>query len=769
PVGPIPLACRRPGGGEAGPLRAGVATGDLYAPIGTSMGGYGSRPGPSHPYAVAMGGSTGYIDRLDVKALALDNGETRLVIARIPAAGASEALYRTVLDRVCEQSGVDLTGRLWLSATHSHSGPSHFLPIPPLLGGTGTDTFDRAFIARSADSIAAVIAASMRALEPAKLDATVVEPFDPDNRFSRDRRCANDPPTYKEDRLFFARVDRADGTPLAAIVSFPSHGVWMGRTVMSADIPGQIEGGLQDTFDVPVEAMFLPGPGGDANPSATPRGQDDEQGMEWHRRTVGPALRDVWDALEPTDDVALGAALRPLSASREAIGYSPGEFGYYEEFTGQFHEYAQGAFYCGSGDVWSELPWLEEHGSIIDCADPSTAMQDGYYGCALPILWIEPWWATTLNEPEVGAFRIGDHVLAFLPGELTAFLSKRLRDGLGAATGLDPDLIATVGYTNGYQGYLLTEWDWLQGGYEASMNYWGPKYGDWLADACVETAAELVLAGSPPIVPEPPLPRYPWPDWLPTGYERAENVGAIVAQPAATYRRFETVSFSWAGAFGGAPSPHVALERETARGFEPMLRADGRALTDASFETVLEDAPDPDYDARRFPSPRTHRMTIRWELTADAPLGRFRWSVTGTNWNGQAMEPYAVASDAFEILHAESLRAEISVTHLGGDDYRIACDGWWPPNPEGYRLRHLDFHANEWSPVAPGSATATIAVDGGTTETIALAPTADGHFDATFTMTQHGHAHTARVLAGDLADAYGNTNGEDSNAAEFGE
>ncbi|MCC6159107.1 MAG: hypothetical protein IT350_13750 [Deltaproteobacteria bacterium] len=105
---------------------------------------------------------------------------------------------------------------------------------------------------------------------------------------------------------------------------------------------------------------------------------------------------------------------------------------------------------------------------------------------------------------------------------------------------------------------------------------------------------------------------------MPDGYERAENVGAIVEQPAATYRRFETMTFSWAGAFGGAPSPRVALERETDRGFEPVLRADGRPLTDASFETVLEDAPDPDYDAHRFPAPRTHRMTIRWELTADA-------------------------------------------------------------------------------------------------------------------------------------------------------
>lgn len=757
-----PWPCVPPVSGPRTALQAGVAVGDLYAPIGGSMGGYGSRPGPEHPYALAMGASTGYFGKPNVKAVALDNGETRLVIARISAAGVSEYLYREVLNQVCETAGVDLTGRLWLSATHDHSGPAHYIPVPVILGGVGTDVFDRNYTRRIAASIAATIRQSLDGLEPAALATTVETPFDPLDTWSADRRCNNDPPRYKEDRLFLARLDRADGSPLAALVSFPDHGVWMGNTRMSTDLPGAIEEGFQKTFADRIEAFFLQGPTGDVNPSATPHGHNDEQGMEWHAQSISPVLRAVYDDLHPTTDVDLGMATRPLHVSREEIGYAADEFGWRSAWSGEFHPYPDGAFYCGSPDVWASLPYLGDHGSVVDCNEPSTQLVDGYYGCVLPLWFIDAWWTWALNPTEVAAVKLGDTLLALIPGELTSWLAKRLRENLSVATGIPDDRLATFGYSNGFQSYLLTEWDWLQGGYETSMNMWGPKYGDWLVDRDVELAVAL-LAGEAPVYPEPAPPSVPWPDFLPTGFETAEAPGDALEQVQATYRRFETVSFSWAGGFTGVDFPQVAFERESGGEFAPVLLPGDRPLTDQCLEVRLDYEAVPGYDELPFPASRTHRYTIRWELTADTPPGRYRLRVQGHTWTGAETVEYETLSATFEVQESDQVQArDLTVVALGGEEFEIRCDAFWPPNPDGYRLRHPDYGSAEWSAVTGGQAVATIEVEGGHTETVDLTADALGRFTGTWRRTQTGLPHTVIVYAGDLSDGFGNSNEADT-------
>lgn len=758
----FPAACAPPEQRERGPLSAGVAVGDLYAPIGSSMSGYGARPGPAHPYAVMMGGSTGYYGKPDVKSLALDNGEERIVIARVAVSGVSEYLYRRVLSQICERGGVDLTGRLWLSATHSHSGPSHFTPIPVILGGVGTDVFDRPFAERLARSIADGVIESMNRMEPASLAATIVSPFDPDDTWSHDRRCHNDPPKYKEDRLFMARVDRADGSPLAALFGFPIHGVWMGKTLMSTDLPGAIERGFEDTFDRPVTTFFLQGPAGDVNPSTTPHSHDDEQGMEWHARSLAPVLRGHYDDLVPVADVALGMATRPLSISRESIGYGDDEFGRVDLVTHEFVPYADGAFYCGAPDVWAELSYFEEHGSIIDCGNPGTVLVDGYLGCVLPILFVDEWWTWAMNPTEVADVRLGDFLLALIPGELSSWLSRRLRDNLTAATGLSEDRVATFGYSNGFQGYLLTEWDWMQGGYETAMNSWGPRFGDWLVDRNVELAQTLLSAEGPEIYPEPSHAVLPLPDMLPTGYETSESPGRRLDNPAPSYRRFETVSFAWAGGFSGVDSPRVKFEKWDGDSFEPVLRSNGAAMTDGGMDTVLTAAPTPDYTTRRFPSRRLHRYAIAWELTADTPLGRYRLRVDGQSWDGAAVQPYEVVSESFEIFESDAVRVtDLSVEDLGDGDYHVSCAADWPPNPGGYRLRHPDYGSSEWAPIPGGRATATIELDGGGEEPFDLAFVDEGRFEGIWHGGPDASPIAVKVQAGSVADLYGNVGAVD--------
>ncbi len=755
-----------PGGGDLTQLFAGVAVGDLYAPVGISMGGFGLREGEWHPLATVMGGSTGYIDRLNVKAVTLDNGQDRLVIVRAPVVFISAILYGKVLNRVCELTGLDLREKLWLSGTHTHSGPSHFYPMPVPFGVTGTDTYDEIITERMADSFAQVIAASMENLEPAAMDVTVVEPFDPTDKWFHDRRCENDPLVGKEDRLFMARIDFADGLPMTALVGFPMHGTAFANTLMHSDAPGSVEYGLERTFDAPVPVLFMQGAAGDAAPRGSD-GYNSRQSLERLGHTAGIALRDIFDGLTPVRDWDFEMVHKRLSVSRESIGYEPGEFGYISPLTGDFIEYNDGAFYCGDSSVL-ELLGIDDI-SIVDCDNPETVLTDGYLGCAWNNSWVPEWvWFT--RETDVANIRLGDYILTLMPGELTAMLSQMTRDGIETNLAWDPAKIASFGYSISSQMYLLTSWDWMQGGYEMGMSFWGPKFGDWLAEQSAELATQFLTPEiEDNITGQPPLQTHPWAYSLcPSGLEKGINEGNITRQVIPIYERFDTVHFGWLGGYSGTGNPRVYIERQDGRAFSPVIKSDGRPLTDSGIEIEVHYEARPNFLIELFPSEREHRWSINWELDAKITAGTYRIRIEGNTWDGEQVVGYEIFSDSFEIAPSTDLIAlNAHVADLGADQYRIECDGFWPPNPEGYRLRHLNYGSDQNAPIPGGVVTATVIVDGGAEETLALAMTEEGHFEQVFTMTQTGLPHHMEIRVGDLVDIYGNTNVSASEPVDF--
>ena len=46
-----------------------------------------------------------------------------------------------------------------------------------------------------------------------------------------------------------------------------------------------------------------------------------------------------------------------------------------------------------------------------------------------------------------------------------------------------------VGYAQDHEGYLLTVEDWLSGGYEPSINIWGPLQGEYMMEQALKLAA----------------------------------------------------------------------------------------------------------------------------------------------------------------------------------------------------------------------------------------------------------------------------------------
>lgn len=92
------------------------------------------------------------------------------------------------------------------------------------------------------------------------------------------------------------------------------------------------------------------------------------------------------------------------------------------------------------------------------------------------------------KEASITGIRLGDTVILGIPGEPSAELGVAIRL-LGTQAGFD--WVAVVSHVNGWAGYMLSEADYKRGGYEANLNFYGPKFSSRLLDACKKNLAEL--------------------------------------------------------------------------------------------------------------------------------------------------------------------------------------------------------------------------------------------------------------------------------------
>jgi hypothetical protein len=746
--------CTPPGGGALQPLEVGVAVTDLNVPIGISLIGFSHRKTPSHPLSYRMGASMGSFDRLQVKAVTLDNGQDRLVIVRVPLCVINDVLYARVIEEVCCRAGVDLTQKLWIGANHTHSGPGRYFPVPSLLAELGGDSWYQPAVDAMVDSMASAVIESMANLQPAAIAMGLDENFDSSDEITRDRRCEDDPPTYKENRLFVARIDTAEGQPLAVLLGFATHGTILQGWHYASDVMGWVEYMLQERYENPVEVLALVTSGGDQRPVYTKvAGRHNLTSLEILGNLVADKAQVILEQLSPTRDFTLEMVSRRILINREAIGYKQGEFGYYDPSTGVWRDFEMGAAGCGGHS-------MPEYGSIVDCNNPETSLIDGYLGHEVDLsivkFWMQPWLYTN-----IAAIRLGTEVVLLFPGELTSHLATSAIEQAAQRYGLSQDRIHCFGYANDHQWYLLTEESWMQGGYETAVTMWGPKFGPWLADRVVELAGQLFTAHKEDNL-QGALKPYTYEQSYTKSIqpEASDRTPRFLQQPSSSYKRFETVEVQWAGGFSGIDYPKVTMQRFDQNVFEDVLLPTGRIFTDQDFRTILEYYPEPDFDALEYPALRLHRWKFVWETTPEVETGLYRMQINGMWWDGQSEIPYTLTSETFTLSKCSRLEAtDLAVDLVSETTYLITCRGWYPPVPGSYRLLNPEYAPDEFSPVESGSTTIHIEVAGGKNEHCILTwSPQDEIFTGTFVKTQTGLEHEAYVTIGSLQDEWLNSN-----------
>ncbi|MBM4386846.1 MAG: neutral/alkaline non-lysosomal ceramidase N-terminal domain-containing protein, partial [Deltaproteobacteria bacterium] len=620
-------------GGEAfyvAEFSAGVSRRALPIPLGISTSGYGQskkKGDPVSPFADAFPATVRIHSLPMIKCLTLAKGDDIAVLVTFGLSGMTDPIFRRSAALVKEKTGIDVEKRMIISANHTHSSAGRF--VDHMLAATVADSYFPQLFVNMTDAIAECITGSIQDLSPVKIGFARTE--NPDVHF--DRRCSN--PPLKDSTINVVRVDdAASGKTKGLLVTFAAHGTVFkaGQRMISGDAPGVIEHKIEESFDYPLTALYFQGWAGDMGPSepeyqplpaATGALEPEINFAEAMGNSFAGSVLGVFPGMEMKDDVELESVSRIAPITRELIGYGEGEF-----------EYPYGAVFCGNDQP--EACW--------DSGDPLPDVTSCF-----DFVFEE----LSMNYIRLTLIRAGGHVFASMGGEpVTQFgldYSKAISDETGYET-------IFIGYANDHIGYILPEDDYLHGGYEPSMSYWGWKFADYLLKLGHEMGKLLKN------------PEYQFPieekDKLKTintnssnPYNSAKSLSnpAITAQPKKKCSSMEIASVEWAGGDPWLGTPYVKLQIKENGVFKDFMRKNNTPLDNLAYEFILDMKPVPSYEEVKKAAERNFfwkaSLPLSRTLTTTTPeiKGTFRFYASGRILIGTEVVNYEIFSDEFEV------------------------------------------------------------------------------------------------------------------------
>jgi neutral ceramidase len=359
----------------------------------------------------------------------------------------------------------------------------------------------------------------------------------------------------------------------------------------------------------------------------------------------------------------------------------------------------------------------------------------------------------------ISAIRIGDHVIGTLPGEVSVLLADLAR----SHSPVDEAHTIVVGYAQGHVGYMLRPEDWVLGGYEPSVTFWGPLEAEYLEEQLVKLwplamtptredgaaggTNKLAAARTSDTLPkdEPAPQAGTVPATIPDGTWVRTGVPAQ-AQPAATIPRVAGIAtFVFVGDDPLSGTPKVTLQAETSPGvFADVTRRSGRTVSEGDLLVYYTPSP-----IVRGSGPQTHVWVVEWQavpwlgapnldtlaLRAAVPLGKYRFHVAGHGWT--------LDSNAFTVvpggLSGTATRVAAAVSGT------IALDA-----PKGYRLLDMSAPSNRPVPYANQALTLAFTANGQTLTTSTCTSDASGAWAVNNPISQSADHVT-------ITDAHGNS------------
>jgi len=416
----------------------------IVPPFPTAMGGFADRTAQF----------TGVHDDLYVRALFLDDGETRLMILGSDLIYSDGQLTRRVRARLSAEAGVP-PDHILLGAAHNHSSPSGFQRLPagetnPLLDFL-VERFTEAGLEARRSAAPARLGFGAGRLEGA----------------TRNRQQANE--TVIDPQVGVLRVESAeDRSLIAALFNFTGHPVILGsqNLLLSGEYPGQAARTIEEVLG--GVAIFTQGAAGDV--TVHRQGDPFLEVARVGRLLAGEVIKTA-EFIRPAADAGLAAGSTVVTLAARAFP-SP-------EVARAELQRARAELEAARGrgerpEVARELEAIVRlRESDVRGAEARAASDE------LPLT----------VEAEVQVARIGELVLIAIPGELFVEYALEMRQRTAQALG---KATVVVGYANDHLGYIVTPRAVRTGGYEASVTRLDETAGRELTEAALRLAYEVV-------------------------------------------------------------------------------------------------------------------------------------------------------------------------------------------------------------------------------------------------------------------------------------
>ncbi|CAA9537054.1 MAG: hypothetical protein AVDCRST_MAG85-4231 [uncultured Solirubrobacteraceae bacterium] len=582
----------------AAPLKAGAAKADITPANGGNTLGY-VRPDIS---------VKGVHTRLMGRALVLDDGDTKFALLATDLAFAldKESLVARLKDLGYTHETILYTG------THTHSGPEQLAPwqVEQLAQAVRRADANRV-PAKAAWGSGTVAAANRNRSIEAHLanfgfDLFYGEGY-PEN-------APGGADSTRDLRLRVLRVERNDGTPLAAWMEFPVHVTTSTAAVdvWDADLAGASEHHLENDIGRDgFVALWSNGSSGDLmplfdsyNPTAT---------MDLLGRRIAAEAGRAWRASKASLSSELPVDVR---WTRACYCGQEVEEGRSVSATSVF-----GVPFLGGSEDGASI--FHEPGATEGRRLPAAAA-DPVQGRKIQAAPSEP---TGVHEkqPEVQVVRIGDRLLLAAPGEPSVEMGRRFEAAVKPHLPQGVEDTVVVGLANDYMGYFTTPEEYEMQHYEGGHTVFG-KWTSLLArDSFIGLTRALSSGGK---APEPSVPgglgstEKGTPDVGRGGVE-----GKLLQAPTGRVERMSVIDVRWSGAPKGADrpidAPFLTIER------------DGKpADSDLGLGVLWREA-DGEYAAR-------------YDVPASLPAGSYRVRVKSAG--------YDLLSAPFEVAASDGLR-----------------------------------------------------------------------------------------------------------------
>ncbi len=377
--------------------------------------------------------ATAIHDHIWAKALVVKKDKRKYAIITLDILGLPTNVKSDLIQRI---SGLGWTmENVMLLPSHSHGSlEMAALNSKNLLNSPQLGLFQPELLAFLLDKLEALVKAADQNYQLVKI-GTACQILEGLNRNRR-----KDPDVDKE--MTVTRIDLNDGKPLAILVNWTAHPTFLGGQDMqvSAEWPGYLQSEIQNLIGNGVTAMYYNGAEGDQSPILD-SSQDGYEKIQIYGKKIAAKAFEIYQEIKPNP-------VKDFSSTYNTI----------------------------------TLPEHAAHPSFMKTGGEEYGLDENTVKIVMDMLGPK--------EVGMGAVKIGDLIIAGIPGELTAELGLQVKNSLKNS---GSKYVTIGGLANEWISYILTRDQYIHGeGYESSVSFYGPGLGELISTEAIKTSKPLI-------------------------------------------------------------------------------------------------------------------------------------------------------------------------------------------------------------------------------------------------------------------------------------